>query len=332
MPDLARFSGPFNPVPALTRARTGFVFFELRTLGVIAAIAAAACTGDRVRATTTAHEIVVVDDAGDTVKLAGPARRVISLIPSATETIIALGAADRLVGRTRYDVAPQVSQLPTVGGGIDPSIEAIVALRPDLVIGWDSDKRRTTRLKLAGIGIPVFSLRTQDTADVFRGIGNLGRLLSRDSTARTVIASIRTKIAGVRAAVTGLPKRRVLFVVYPNPPMTVGHDTFIGELIGAAGGTSIFSESARPWPTVAMEEIIRRNPDVIILPQGEFSANALEQFRQRPGWRDLAAVRDGHVTTVPADLTQRPGANIGDGAIALEIAIHPELKRTRAPR
>lgn len=308
------------------------MFFEVRRLGIIAALAGAACVADSPQAATTSRAIVVVDDAGDTVQLAAPARRAISLIPSATETIIALGAVDRLVGRTRYDVAPQVEELPSVGGGIDPSFEAIVALRPDLVIGWDSDKRRTTRLKLGALGIPVFSLRTQDTADVFHGIGSLGRLFGRDSAAAALVGSIRAKIVGVRAAVAGLPTRRVLFVVYPDPPMTVGHDTFIDELIGTAGGSSIFSESPKPWPTVTMEEIIRRNPDLIILPQGEFTANALSQFRQRPGWRDLTAVRNGSVATVPADLTQRPGANIGDGAIALEFAIHPELRHTGARR
>jgi len=271
--------------------------------------------------------IVVVDDDGDTTRLAAPARRVISLIPSATETIIALGAAKQIVGRTRYDVARQVSSLPSVGGGLDASVEAIVALRPDLVIVWENDTRGATRAKLATLHIPAFSLRTQDTSDVFRGIGNLGRVLGRDGAAIALATSIRATLDSVRREVASRPRRSVLFVVYPDPPMTAGPGTFIDQLIGVAGGHSVFADSRGLWPTVSMEEIVHRRPDLVIVPQGEFKQNSLEQFRARHGWRDLSAVRDGRIATVSADLTQRPGANIGAAARALQAAIHPETTR-----
>ena len=286
-----------------------------------------ACGGDERVPHTQSATIEVADDAGDIVRLAAPARRVISLVPSATETIIALGATDRIVGRTRYDVAPEVVAVPSVGGSIDPTIEAVVALRPDLVIGWDTDKRREIRTKLATLGIPVFSLRTQDTSDVFLGIGHLGRLLGRDSAASALAMSIRSQLDSVRAEVAGRPARSVWFVVYPNPPMTAGPNTFIDELIGLAGGRSIFSDAAQLWPTVSMEEIVRRRPDLLIVPQGELKDDSLARFRSRPGWRDLAAIRAGRVATVPADLVQRPGANIGNAARAFQSAIHPETRR-----
>ena len=321
---------PFRPVPALDRARTGFVF--LRTtrhviplaLANVALTAFTACRGNERRQQTHASAIEVTDDAGDIVRLAAPARRVISLVPSATETIIAIGAVDRIVGRTRYDVAPEIATVPSVGGTIDPSIESVVALRPDLVIGWDTDKRRQVRTKLATLGIPVLSLRTQDTSDVFHGISHLGRLLGRDTAASRLAASIRSQLDSVRLEVTGQPVRSVLFVVYPDPPMTAGTHTFIDELIGLAGGRSVFSDLSQLWPTISMEEIVRRRPDLLIVPQGELKDDSLARFRSRPGWRDLAAVRAGRVATVPANLVQRPGANIGNAARALQAAIHPE--------
>ena len=271
--------------------------------------------------------VEATDDAGHLLHLAAPAARVISLVPSATETIIALGARDRIVGRTRYDVAPEVASVPSVGGGIDPSIEEIVALHPDLVVAWDNDKREAIRAKLGTLGIAVFSMRTQDTSDVFHGIANLGHLLGRDSTARAVTASIHATLDSVRRSVAGRDTPSVFFVVYHDPPMTTGPHTFIDELIGLAGGRSIFSDATQLWPTVSMEEIVHRNPDVVIVPRGEVADSAIALFRSRPGWRDLGAIRAGRVSTVSADLVNRPGPNIGDAARALAIAIHPELGR-----
>lgn len=268
--------------------------------------------------------IVMVDDAGDTVRLAGPAKRIISLIPSATETLIAIHATRQIVGKTRYDVAKEVDSLPSVGGGIDPSIETVVSLKPDLVLAWDNDKRRDVRNKLVAAGIQVFSLRTEDTADVYRGIGNLGRLTAHDSEAKAITTGLRATIDSVRSAVAGHPIKRVMFVVYPDPPLTAGPHTFVDELIGVAGGASVFHDADKLWPNVSMEEIVKRAPELLIVPQGEFKSNSIDQFRARTGWRDLGAVKSGAIATVPADLTQRPGPNIGNAARMLQSAIHPE--------
>ncbi len=296
---------------------------------IVALVVVASGCAERTGSVATTGAIVAVDDAGDTVHLSGPAKRVISLIPSATETLIALGATDRIVGRTRYDVAKEVQAVPSVGGGIDPSVEAIVGLKPDLVIGWDNDKRRAIREKLATLGIPVFSVRTEDTTDVFRGIGNLGKLVGRDSAAAALRTSIRATIDSVRQEVAGRPVRRVMFVVYPDPPLTAGPKTFVSQLIGVAGGASIFDDANALWPNVSLEEIVKRAPELLILPQGEFKDNAADLFRSRNGWRDLAAVKNGSIAVVPADLVQRPGANIGTATRALEAAIHPEVRAAK---
>ncbi len=274
--------------------------------------------------------LTLVDDGGRTVHLAGPARRIICLIPSATETLVALGATDRIVGRTRYDVAPEVAAVPSVGGGLDPSVEAIVALHPDLVLGWENDKRQQVREKLAALDVPVFSLRTEDTVDVFRNLATIGRLTGRDSAARAVTASVHHDFDAVRASVAGRPRPRVFYVVFNDPPMTAGPHTFIAQLIGLAGGQSVFPDVRAPWPTVAMEEIVHRDPDLVIVPRGERSRGeapgaALAELRARGGWRDVGAVRAGHVATVEENLVNRPGPHIGAAARALRAVLHPEV-------
>lgn len=300
-----------------------------RVVAVVAQLCAA--EGAATAQARPAAAIEVTDDAGHVVRLAKPARRVISLIPSATETLIALGATPQIVGRTRYDVAAEVAKLPSVGGGLDPSVETIVSLHPDLVIASESDKRQQIRQKLIAAGIAVFVLRTQDTTDIFRGMANLGRLTGRDSTARAVATSVRGELEVVRRRVAGRPTPTVFYVVYSDPPMTAGPATFIGQLLDLAGGRSIFADLRQNWPTVAMEEIVRRDPDVVIVPVGEFKANAIDGFRGLAGWRELRAVREGRVVTVPADLANRPGPGIGKAAQLLSAAIHHDFSARSKP-
>ena len=287
----------------------------------------AAC-GDAERSAEPApyeHAVAVVDDAGRTVLLPHPARRIVSLIPSANETLLALGAGDRVVGRTNHDRGPAMATLPSVGGGLDPSLEALVALRPDLVIVWDGKRSEELRPQLERIGIPVFALAADDTADVFRSIGQIGVLTGRNRAADSLAAEIRGKLRSVRNSVAGRPTPSVFYVVWDDPPMTAGPNTFIGQLVELAGGRTIFPDVPVNWPSVSLEEIVRRQPDVILLPQGENPTRSLETLRATPGWRELKAVREGRVARVPADLVNRPGPHIGEAARVLRDAFHPEL-------
>ena len=195
------------------------------------------------------------------------------------------------------------------------------------MLAWENDKRRTVPNKLAALGVPVFTLRTEDTTDVFRNVANLGRLTARDSAAGALAAQLRGELDAVRRSVAGRPRPRVFYVVFNDPPMTAGPNTFITQLIGVAGGESIFPDVRQPWPTVAMEEIVRRAPDLVVVPQGEFATNALAQLRERAGWRDVGAVRAGRVVAVPANLLNRPGPHIGEAARTLRAAFHPERAR-----
>jgi len=346
-PDLAQlFPGAFAPSRS-RRARTVFLSLSRRTFAVareaarrttvaaLSAAAFAACgragkpSNDSAivqsQARASSGPIEVTDDNGNVVRLAAPAKRIISLIPSATETLIAIGAEHAIVGRTRYDTASALASIPSVGGGIDPSVEAIVGLHPDLVLAWATDKRGALREKLRASGVPTFVMSTEDTTDIFRNIKNLGQLSGRDSTATAVATSVRATLDSVRTSVANKPAPSVIYVVFPDPPMTAGPKTFIGQLLSLAGGRSIFPTTDKNWPNIAMEEIVKRDPDIIIVPVGESKGNALDRFRKLTGWRNLRAVKEGRVVSVSADLLSRPSPAIAQAALALRAAVHPEF-------
>lgn len=291
---------------------------------ILALAAVLALAGGCGRADVRADEaaaITLTDDAGHTVSLPRPARRVVALVPSANETLVALGARELLAGRTDFDTA--LDSLPSVGGGLDPNLERLASLRPDLVIGWETS-RPQLRERLRELGIPVFSIRTEDTTDVFRAIRNLGRLTGRTPSADSLAARLRGEIEAVRASVAGLPRPSAFFVVWHDPPMTAGPRTFIAELIGVAGGTILFPDATQPWPNVSMEEVVKRQPDVVVIPVGESGSPRVDL--RGPGWRELKSLRERGPALVPADLVNRPGPRIGETARLLRDALHPERK------
>jgi cobalamin transport system substrate-binding protein len=267
--------------------------------------------------------VEAVDDAGDTVRLARPARRIVALMPSATETLLALGARDRLVGRTDFDAGLGLDSLPSVGGGLDPSLETLVSLQPDLVIAWRTERPELAD-RLRALGIPVFSLATEDTADVFRAIAGLGRLTGRGAAADSLAASIRGELEAVRASVAGRPRPTVFYMAWYDPPITAGPETFIAQLVGVAGGRSAFPDAKQLWPNVSLEEIVRRQPEVLLVPAGEQAQARLESLRTSPGWRELRVFHNGRAVLLPAELVNHPGPNLGRAARAFRDAIHPE--------
>lgn len=270
--------------------------------------------------------LTLIDGDNDTVRLSAPARRVISLVPSATDLILGMGLENRLVGRTRYDKAAAIASVQSVGGTIDPDLERVFALHPDLVLGWEGTEGTAQREALAAHGLPVYAVPLRDSAALFKTIGDLGTMLAGDSAASALSGTLRAQIDSVRASVAGLPRPTILFTIWGDPPMTVGPHTFIADLIRVAGGRNVFDDASTDWPRVTVEEIVHRAPDVVILSVGEDSARGSEALRHAPGWHTLPAVRDGHVAEVSADLTNRPGPLFGVVARAFRDAIHPEAK------
>ena len=283
----------------------------------------AACTG-RTDRPAAAAAITLTDDAGHTVLLAAPAQRVISLVPSVTETIIALDAGDRIVGRTEYDRDSSLAAVPLIGRGLSPSIEAMIALHPDLVVVWASDKRGDLRGQLEKAKIPVLALEVQDTTDAFRVVGLMGWALGREAAGGMLLDSLRASLKATASIARQRSRRRVFYVVYNDPPMTAGPGTFIDQLLDIAGADNVFSDAASRWPTVSLEEVVKRDPDIVVLPVGEMSAQVGERLRNTAGWRDLRAVKNGCLALVDADLVNRPGTNVAIAARRLEVLLHDE--------
>jgi iron complex transport system substrate-binding protein len=308
---------------------SGVRVWRLAGAAAVVGLIGSACRDQRDTAsgasTRPGAAIAVVDGDGDTVRLREPARRVVSLVPSVTDLIVAIGAKPQLVGRTRYDRDTSLAAIPSVGGGLDPDLERLAALKPDLVITWSPSKSSVLREHLRAEHIAVYAAPTRDTAAFFASDTALGALLGRDSAARALARQIRDTMAAVHAAVAARPTPSVLYLIWGDPPMTVGPHTFVGQLIGVAGGRDLFDDATTDWPRVSMEAILQRAPEVIVVAVGEDAQRGAERMHEAPGWRSLAAVRAGRVVPVPADLMERPGPGLGRAARILARAIHPEI-------
>lgn len=256
-----------------------------------------------------AQAVQVTDERGVVVDLPTPPQRIVTLLPSLTESVCELGACGRLVGVDRYSNSPApVRALPQVGGGLDPNVEAIVALRPDAVLLAKSS-RVTQRLE--ALGLKVLVLEPKNHADVQRVLAKLDEVLGTHEAPRVW----RVIDASVSAAAQSVPPSaramRVYFEVN-NGPYAAGASSFIGETLTRLGVRNIVPASLGPFPKINPEYVVRANPDVIMV--GERSATGLEQ---RPGWAGIRAVREGRICRFPAaesDVLVRPGPRMGEAA------------------
>lgn len=253
--------------------------------------------------------IRLTDDRGRPIRLPGVPKRIVSTLPSLTEMVCKLDQCAKLVGVDRYsEWPPQVRQLSQVGGGLDPNIELIVALRPDMVLAGTSSRGMD---RLVALGIPVVALEPRTHADVRRVLDQVGVLLGV-SDAQKVWRDID---AGVSAVAQGLPPQvkhtRVYFEVNSGP-YGASESSFIGETLARLGARNILPANLGPFPKLNPEYIVRANPDVIMM--GERNAQALAQ---RPGWQHIRAVREGRVCVFSADeadVLVRPGPRMADAA------------------
>lgn len=237
-----------------------------------------------------------------------------------TETIVALDLAARLVARTDYDRGREVEGLPSVGGGMDPSLEALVALEPDLVIAWRTARAESLRDRLEAAGIPVYAASIEDTSDVFRTFDRVGELLGVPRAGARLATGLRDSLAAVTARRAPGPRPVVLFTLLGSPPRTAGPGTFVAQILEVAGGRPAFPELGERWPEVSLEAVVARQPDFLIVPVDPGS-DPLALLAGRPGWRDLEAVRAGRVVAVDADLFSRPGPRLAEAARELQRAL-----------
>jgi iron complex transport system substrate-binding protein len=252
---------------------------------------------------------------------AGGPQRVISLIPSVTDIIIALGQQHRLVARTDYDLDPALGALPSVGGTIDPSIERITVLAPDLVVVWRSLLVPPATAAVRRLGIPTLALGTETIAELWDTIDSLGAHLGCRASADSLRRAIADTLAAVRSRPRHAAPVSVVYVVGLQPPIAAGPGTFIDDLIGVAGGRNVLADAPTSWPTVAMETLVQRNPDLVIWPVDPAERVRPSTLRAMPPWATLPAVRAGRVLLVDRDLFDRPGPRLGRAARALAASL-----------
>lgn len=259
--------------------------------------------------TAQAQGVQLTDDRGRAVQLARTPLRIVSLLPSLAETVCALGECQRLVGVDRYTNWPEsVRKLPQVGGGLDPNIEAVVALRPDVVLMATSSRAAA---RLEALGIAVVALEPKTHADMQRVLGKVGQLLGVQDAQRVW----RATDAGVQAAAQSLPPAargaRVYFEVNPGP-YGAGPGSFIGETLARLGARNILPATLGPFPKLNPEFVVRANPDLIMV-----GARSAEGLAARPGWASMRALREQRLCVFSpeqSDVLIRPGPRMAEAA------------------
>jgi iron complex transport system substrate-binding protein len=267
----------------------------------------------------------VTDEIGRTIRLPRSVRRIVSLAPSVTETLYALGLQDLLVGDTDYcDFPPAARLKPKVGGAINPSLEAIAALHPDVVLVTKSLNRLDTVRALADLGIPSYATDPRTVTEILSSTQRLAELLGAQESGEAIIKQLQRRLAETQQRVAAVPQRRVLFVVWTEPLISIGKDTFIADALLYAGAVSIIN-SAQDWPQISLEDVVHQQPDFLIFPESHSSTAPpdLETLATRPGWRILDAVRNHHYALV-SDAVDRPAIRIVSAIEDLARQLHPE--------
>jgi iron complex transport system substrate-binding protein len=262
------------------------------------------------------------DDVGHTVVLQNTPRRIISLVPSITETLFALGLDSSIVGVTDYCDYPASAKLKAkVGGIMNPDVERIVALRPDLVLMSGSGNMKSDYDKLTSSGITVFVSYPHTLEDIFKSISDAGVLTSRTSRADSLLRELRMRKNELVRQAAARQKRTVLMLLSLKPIVAIGPGTFLDEMITLSNGESIAHSATTAYPLLSREEILRRQPDVIIA-TNDIIRSTDEILSMYPEWKTLSAIQNKRVRIVDASVVSRPGPRIVDGLEAVVKAIH----------
>ena len=264
------------------------------------------------------------DEIGRRVEVSNSVKRIVSLAPNLTEIIFALGEGDRLAGDTDYcDYPAEATRKPHVGGPVNPNLEQVVALKPDLVLATAINRREVVD-GLSRIGVPVFATDPHSVDDMIASIEHIGNVLDASKTATPLAESLRERLSKLDRRIAGTAPRRVLFVVWTDPLITIGRDSFIADALRRAGARSVVDTTAE-WPRISFEEILRLQPEFLVFANAH-AADAqreIDSLRTRPGWRELEAMRRGNIVVV-SDAINRPAPRMVDAIEQLARAFHSE--------
>ncbi|MBV9242907.1 MAG: cobalamin-binding protein [Acidobacteria bacterium] len=263
---------------------------------------------------------VVTDDLGRSVTLPVEVRRVVSLAPSVTESVFAVGAGDKLVGDTTYCNYPeQAKAIAKVGDTMNPNMETIVGLKPDIVLVSTASQIEAFTKTLEQNGIAVYVMNPTSLDGVLTDLGKLGDMLGTPEKAGNLVLEIRRRINNVNASLVGADKTTVFVQISKEPLFTTGRDAFLNSVINAAGGRSVTSSVATAFPKLSKETASTLNPEVIILSDSEDNAAPNEAFNSSP------AVTQKRVYKINADIISRPGPRLVDALEQIAADLHPEV-------
>lgn len=268
----------------------------------------------------------VRDAVGRTVAVPDAPRRIVSLAPNITEMLYALGLGSRVAGVTQYcDWPPAVAAVPRIGGVINPSLEAIVALGADLVLATADGNRPADVERLAGLGIAVYTIDTRSIADVFASLVTIGDLTGRGEAARALVAGLERRRAAVAARLEGRAPVSVFVAIDRVPLISAGPGTFVGEMLTLAGGRNIAGASPIKYPVYSLEQLLAEDPAVIVDaadPGPVPAAELLRSWQALPGASGLRALREGRLVSVGQGSFFRPGPRIVDSLERLAAILH----------
>jgi iron complex transport system substrate-binding protein len=280
--------------------------------------------------TATPQPIELTDGLGRAVKLAGPAQRIISLAPSNTEILFALGAGEQMVGRDNLsDFPPDAKQVPDIGSAFDKlNTEAIVAQKPDLVLAASINSAEQVKT-LEDLGLTVYQLSNPTDFDgLYKNLAAVGALTGRSAAAQALTDDLKARVAAILDKMKGVSTKPKIFyeldATDPTKPFTPGPGTFVDMLITQAGGQNIGGALKDQWAQISSEELVAQNPDIILLGDAAYGIS-VESVGQRAGWADLAAVKNKAVFTFDDNLVSRPGPRLVDGLETIARLLHPEL-------
>ncbi len=278
--------------------------------------------------------LTFTDKLGRSITLSAPAQRVVSLAPSNTEILFAVGAGAQVVGRDEFsDYPADVKNLPSIGGSYGGyNLEAIVALKPDLVLAAEINTADQVKA-LADLGLTVYMLPNPVTLDeMYDRLATVAKMTGHDAEAATLVASLKTRVQAVVDNVKRTAENDRPLVYYEldatdaNAPFTSGASTFVDTLISMAGGRNLGNNLGTSWVQISAEKIIELNPTIILLGDAAYGVTT-DSVAKRPGWNVIDAVKNSNIYPMDDNLVSRPGPRLVDGLEALVKIIHPELYR-----
>ena len=277
-----------------------------------------------------AATLTLLDDVGRSVVMNGPPDRIVALAPSNTEILFALGAEDRIVAVDQWSDHPPAAKTKPRISPFSPSLEQIVKLRPDLILAAHGSAEPVLPLDRQGVKVLVLAPRTLE--DVYRNMLLIGRIVEAEGRAKRLVDGMRRRVAAVLAKVRGAPRPKVFVELDgsdPIRPFTAGPGSFVDLLVQLAGGANVAASSRTAWPQLSLEELLRADPDMIILAHELVTMNPQtpQTMARRPGWRLLRAVREGSIYPIEGELLSRPGPRIVEGLELLARHLHPDRYR-----